>query len=139
MTGTQIKLWALELLKQKILLNIFLLSRNDQGTSHKLYTWHGSLAGNPILVSIILLCQSLGLVWLTACQDAAAEFWWIYVDNNLLRSSLQNDHDQAFQYNYQATQFASTAFVLPHFGLGQMYIHRGDSENVSQENYCKSL
>ncbi|XP_033646150.1 RNA polymerase-associated protein CTR9 homolog [Asterias rubens] len=45
---------------------------------------------------------------------------------------VQNDHDQAFQYYYQATQFASTAFVLPHFGLGQMYIHRGDSENAAQ-------
>ncbi|XP_022088278.1 RNA polymerase-associated protein CTR9 homolog [Acanthaster planci] len=45
---------------------------------------------------------------------------------------VQNDYDQAFQYYYQATQFASTAFVLPHFGLGQMYIHRGDSENAAQ-------
>ncbi|KAJ8982269.1 hypothetical protein NQ317_007241 [Molorchus minor] len=42
---------------------------------------------------------------------------------------VQGDYDQAFQYYYQATQFAPAAFVLPHFGLGQMYIYRGDSEN----------
>ncbi len=46
----------IELLKQKIMLNNFLLSRNEQDTSHKLYTGHGSLAGNLILVSKILLC-----------------------------------------------------------------------------------
>ena len=43
----------------------------------------------------------------------------------------QNDFDQAFQYYYQATQFASANFILPYFGLGQMYIDRGDSNNVS--------
>lgn len=42
----------------------------------------------------------------------------------------QGDYDQAFQYYYQATQFASTNFVLPWFGLGQMYIARGDNVNV---------
>lgn len=42
----------------------------------------------------------------------------------------QGDYDQAFQYYYQATQFAPASFVLPHFGLGQMYIYRGDPENV---------
>ncbi|KAK9747222.1 Tetratricopeptide repeat [Popillia japonica] len=45
---------------------------------------------------------------------------------------VQGDYDQAFQYYYQATQFAPAAFVLPHFGLGQMYIYRGDSENAAQ-------
>nr|XP_042900855.1 RNA polymerase-associated protein CTR9 homolog isoform X3 [Parasteatoda tepidariorum] len=45
---------------------------------------------------------------------------------------IQNDFDQAFQYYYQATQFASPAFVLPQYGLGQMYIHRGDPENAAQ-------
>ncbi len=45
---------------------------------------------------------------------------------------VQNDYDQAFQYYYQATQFASPNFVLPHFGLGQMYINRGDTENAAQ-------
>jgi hypothetical protein len=44
---------------------------------------------------------------------------------------LQGDYDQAFQYYYQATQFAPAAFVLPHFGLGQMYVYREDTENVS--------
>lgn len=43
----------------------------------------------------------------------------------------QGDYDQAFQYYYQATQFAPANFVLPHYGLGQMYHSRGDSENVS--------
>ena len=44
---------------------------------------------------------------------------------------LQEDYDQAFQYYYQATQFAPLSFVLPFFGLGQMYIYRGDNDNVS--------
>ncbi|RWS11596.1 RNA polymerase-associated protein CTR9-like protein [Dinothrombium tinctorium] len=44
---------------------------------------------------------------------------------------IQGDYDQAFQYYYQATQFASPNFVLPQFGLGQMYIHRNDTENAS--------
>ena len=43
----------------------------------------------------------------------------------------KGDYDQAFQYYYQATQFASPNFILPHFGLGQMYIARGDTNNVS--------
>lgn len=45
---------------------------------------------------------------------------------------VQGDYDQAFQYYYQATQFASTNFVLPWFGLGQMYIARGDNVNAAQ-------
>ncbi|XP_074765244.1 LOW QUALITY PROTEIN: RNA polymerase-associated protein CTR9 homolog [Athene noctua] len=45
---------------------------------------------------------------------------------------VQGDYDQAFQYYYQASQFASSSFVLPFFGLGQMYIYRGDKENASQ-------
>ena len=44
---------------------------------------------------------------------------------------VQEDYSQAFQYYYQATQYAAPNFVLPHYGLGQMYINRGDSENVS--------
>lgn len=44
----------------------------------------------------------------------------------------QRDFDQAFQYYYQSTQIAHQNFVLPHYGLGQMYIYRGDTENVSQ-------
>ena len=32
----------------------------------------------------------------------------------------------------QATQFAASTFVLPHFGLGQMYVYRGDTKNASQ-------
>nr|XP_058951726.1 RNA polymerase-associated protein CTR9 homolog isoform X1 [Pocillopora verrucosa] len=45
---------------------------------------------------------------------------------------VQNDYDQAFQFYYQATQFASPNFILPHFGLGQMYIARGDMNNAAQ-------
>ena len=45
---------------------------------------------------------------------------------------VSNDYAQAFQYYYQATQFASPNFVLPHYGLGQMYISRGDTENAAQ-------
>ncbi|KAH9640676.1 hypothetical protein HF086_010554 [Spodoptera exigua] len=44
----------------------------------------------------------------------------------------QGDCDQAFQYYYQATQYAPPNFVLPHYGLGQMYIYRGDTENAAQ-------
>lgn len=57
----------------------------------------------------------------------------------------QGDYDQAFQYYYQATQFAPPVFVLPHFGLGQMYVYRGDAENVStcntlfKINYCINM
>ena len=42
------------------------------------------------------------------------------------------DFSQAFQYYYQATQYAAPNFVLPHYGLGQMYINRGDTENAAQ-------
>ncbi|XP_026175606.1 RNA polymerase-associated protein CTR9 homolog [Mastacembelus armatus] len=45
---------------------------------------------------------------------------------------VQEDYDQAFQYYYQATQFASSTFVLPFFGLGQMYVYRRDKENAAQ-------
>lgn len=45
---------------------------------------------------------------------------------------VQEDYDQAFQYYYQSTQFAPQNFVLPFFGLGQMYIFRGDNENAAQ-------
>ena len=45
---------------------------------------------------------------------------------------VQEDYPQAFQYYYQATQFAAPNFVLPNYGLGQMYIYRGDTENAAQ-------
>ena len=44
------------LIKQKLLLNNFLLSRNEQDTSYKSYMLHGILTGNLTLVSIILWC-----------------------------------------------------------------------------------
>ena len=42
--------------KQTMLLNKFMLSRNAQDTSHKLNIWNGSLAGNLIMLSIIMQC-----------------------------------------------------------------------------------
>eukprot|EP00117_Sycon_ciliatum_P023928 scpid24561/ scgid20224/ RNA polymerase-associated protein CTR9 homolog; SH2 domain-binding protein 1; Tetratricopeptide repeat-containing, SH2-binding phosphoprotein of 150 kDa len=44
----------------------------------------------------------------------------------------QGDYDKAFKYYYQATQFASQSFVLPFFGLGQMYLEKNDSANAAQ-------
>ena len=52
---------------------------------------------------------------------------------------LQEDYDQAFQYYYQSTQFAPVNFVLPFFGLGQMYIFRGDNENVRYDSLNQAL
>lgn len=52
---------------------------------------------------------------------------------------MQGDYDQAFQYYYQATQFSTTNFILPFYGLGQMYIFRGDSENVGTNNIALSF
>ena len=45
--------------KQKIFLNNCLLNRNEQNTSQRLYTWNSSLAGNIILLGIILLCLAV--------------------------------------------------------------------------------
>ncbi len=42
----------------------------------------------------------------------------------------QGDLDQAFQYYYQATQFNAN-FILPFFGLGQMYLYKNDKENAA--------
>ncbi|KYM99351.1 RNA polymerase-associated protein CTR9 like protein [Cyphomyrmex costatus] len=39
--------------------------------------------------------------------------------------------DQAFRCYYLATQFAPPVFVLPYFGLGQMYVSCGDEENAA--------
>jgi RNA polymerase-associated protein CTR9 len=44
---------------------------------------------------------------------------------------IQGDLEQAFQYYYQATQFNSTNFILPYFGLGQMYVYKSDFENAA--------
>ncbi|PAA71304.1 hypothetical protein BOX15_Mlig004403g1, partial [Macrostomum lignano] len=44
---------------------------------------------------------------------------------------VQGDFDQAFQYYYQSTQFASPTFILPFFGLGQMYLYRRDQDNAA--------
>lgn len=51
---------------------------------------------------------------------------------------VQGDYDQAFQYYYQVITkkncyhaFSKVNFVLPHFGLGQMHVYCGDTENAS--------
>ena len=41
------------------MLNVCLLIKSNQATSHKLYKWHAILAGNLILVSKFLLCSDL--------------------------------------------------------------------------------
>uniref|UniRef100_A0A915CPW2 RNA polymerase-associated protein CTR9 homolog n=1 Tax=Ditylenchus dipsaci TaxID=166011 RepID=A0A915CPW2_9BILA len=38
--------------------------------------------------------------------------------------------DKAFRYYYQATQFNHPKFILPYFGLGQIYIHREEYDNA---------
>lgn len=43
---------------------------------------------------------------------------------------MQENYDNAFQYYYLATQMASQNFILPFYGLGQMYLHRNDLEHV---------
>ena len=46
---------------------------------------------------------------------------------------MQGDFEQAFQFYYQSKQFDAASggqFVLPNFGLGQVYLQRGDIENV---------
>ena len=44
----------------------------------------------------------------------------------------QGDYVHAFQYYYQSTQFSPPNFILPFFGLGQMYLDKLDFENASQ-------
>ena len=46
MLKTYLILYNYITLKQKVLLNKFLLSNNQQGTSHILYIWNGILADN---------------------------------------------------------------------------------------------
>ena len=48
---------------------------------------------------------------------------------------MQNDYDQAFQYYYQSTQFAAPSFVLPFYGLGQMYIYKGDAQDYERVSH----
>jgi len=49
----------------------------------------------------------------------------------------EGHYDDAFQYYYQSFQFASPTFVLPHFGLGQMYLAKKDGNEVqNKEKAC---
>lgn len=52
---------------------------------------------------------------------------------------LNGQYDEAFEFYYKATQFSSPQFILPQYGLGQMYIHRGECELATQcfENVLK--
>ncbi|CAF1180570.1 unnamed protein product [Rotaria sordida] len=43
----------------------------------------------------------------------------------------ERDYEEAFRYYYQATHLAPEKFVLPLFGLGQMYLQREDTTNAS--------
>uniref|UniRef100_UPI00358E2C0C RNA polymerase-associated protein CTR9 homolog n=1 Tax=Myxine glutinosa TaxID=7769 RepID=UPI00358E2C0C len=43
----------------------------------------------------------------------------------------KGDYDQAFQYYNRATLLASPSYLLPFFGLGQMYIARGNRERAA--------
>jgi RNA polymerase-associated protein CTR9 len=47
----------------------------------------------------------------------------------------ERDYEEAFRYYYQATDLAPEKFVLPLFGLGQMYLQRKDTTNVCFENF----
>jgi len=49
---------------------------------------------------------------------------------------VQQDYDQAFQYYYQSAQFATPSFVLPFYGLGQMYIHKGEPHELEKAAEC---
>lgn len=51
---------------------------------------------------------------------------------------VEGNYDKSFQYYYLATQFASPNFLLPFYGLGQMYLHRNDLEHVSWLSGCPS-
>lgn len=42
-----------------------------------------------------------------------------------------NHYEKAFQYYYQSTQFAATNFILPYYGLGQMYIYKQEFDNAA--------
>jgi RNA polymerase-associated protein CTR9 len=44
---------------------------------------------------------------------------------------IQGDLDQAFRYYYQATQFNPNSFILPYFGLGQIYLYKNEPENAA--------
>lgn len=44
----------------------------------------------------------------------------------------KKDYDNAFEYYYKATQFGGSQFFLAFYGLGQMYIHRGEVEPAIQ-------
>lgn len=46
----------------------------------------------------------------------------------------EQDYGEAFRYYYQATHLAPEKFVLPLFGLGQMYLQREETKNVSHKH-----
>lgn len=44
----------------------------------------------------------------------------------------EQDYEEAFRYYYQAAHLAPEKFVLPLFGLGQMYLQREDLKHASE-------
>lgn len=67
-----------------------------------------------------------------------------YTDNEAMRAEscyhlarayhAERDFEEAFRYYYQASHLAPEKFVLPLFGLGQMYLQREDKTNVRKTN-----
>ncbi|KAF0991486.1 hypothetical protein HZS_6784 [Henneguya salminicola] len=43
---------------------------------------------------------------------------------------VKKNYDNSFNYYYQSTQLASSKFVLPWFGLGQIYLKRDEIDNA---------
>ena len=73
----------------KILL-ISLLSRNKQDTIHKLYMWHGSLAGNLTPVTMLLLCLVTFCAYMKLRPNLyLSEYWQMTGHKN--RSEIMNN------------------------------------------------
>ncbi len=89
---------------EKKLLNNFRLSRNEQDTSQKLYTWHGSLGGNLILVSIIF--------WEVATFCALSSSMKLSPGSNFIERLLKHNKFmqtlQSLLHNYKTQQKLNT-------------------------------
>ena len=83
------------------MLNNVLLSRREQDASHRLYMWHVILAGNLILVSIILLCLA------TFCADSALRFSIDFPSSNFI-FSLLNFHGQTLFWGVEVITTLTT-------------------------------
>ncbi len=63
-----------------MLVTMIMLSKKEQDTSHRWYMWHGLLAGNLILVSIILSCLACFL----CLSDSEIGPWSIWFGTTLV-------------------------------------------------------